>query len=386
MNGQKIGTHKDKRIYVYCVLIFLLICSYANYQIIHFDGRGYLILSFAWLFILTGRNIQYYIKQPPVIIWSILMAYHIINAIIKKSDNLTEQSIVSQTLISITLMILVSKVYVNNKELLYKFLIISTYYYLLIAYLYGDTETYGGRLSGFIYTTQLGQLAGVSCMIISMYIIYKKKWTLFYLYIYPIFIMLLAGARNGFLMVAFAFVCLAVPFLFKRKRVLILLVFIVLILINSFINTQLYERLITGAQESPLTTGTIWDDILGDRIFYYIVGYQNFIDNPITGIGLLNFSRFNFYNYPIHSEIMTHLAEGGLIALILYLSFKFYYIKFFIRNCSKNTIVLNQCLILFVSLAVLGLTARIYQYSFFFIIYGIINGEIIRITNNTDRI
>ena len=382
MNQSSAMPKLNKRIYIYCISIFLLVCSYANYQITGFDGRGNVMLILSWLIILPDKSIKRNFWITPITIWLILMAYHVINAYIKGSTTqLAEQSIISQVLISITLMLLVSKLYIYAKDLLFKTLILSTFYYLLIAYIYGDTETFDGRLSGFIYTTQLGQLAGVSCMIISMYIFFKKKLVLSVLYIFPIFIMLLAGARNGFLMVAFAFICLITPYIFKQKKTIFLIILIVAILLNNFIDSLLYERLTTGAQESTLTTGTIWDKILGDRIYYYIVGYWNFLDHPITGIGLLNFSTYNNYKYPIHSEIMTHLAEGGIIALLLYLYFKIYYIKFFIKHCSKNTSELNQCFILFIALIALGLTARIYQYQFFFIIYGIINGEIISLKN-----
>lgn len=372
-----------KQIYIFCCLIFLLLCSYANYQITKFDGHGYAMLMVTILFIVKyyqKANLKLYIFNPSVIFWGILMGYQYINAVVKDSPYLQEQSIASASLISLTLMILVSYLYNADRNALYKCLIISTIYYLLIAYIFGDTEKYDGRLSGFIYTTQLGQLSGVTCIIISMYIFYKQKINLFFLYLFPIFIMLLAGARNGFMMVVFAMICLAVPYIHKNRKTLFTILILIVVLFYIIQESNVLERLWTVNEDVEFTTGTIWDSILGDRILYYVMGYQNFVDNPFTGIGLLNFMDYNYYKYPIHSEIMTHIAEGGTIGLILYLCFKFWYIKKFKHLLTKETSVLNQCFIAFISLAVLGLTARIYHYSFFFILYGIINGEIIRLT------
>lgn len=372
-----------KKIYIFSILIFLLLCSFANYQITKIDGRGYFVLFIFAFFMIKyykSANLKLYIFNPPVLIWAGLMSYHIINAYIKNSPYLQEQSIISSSLQSLVFMIIVSYLYNTDRKVLFKCLIISTIYYLLMGYIYGNTEQYDGRLSGFIYTTQLGQLAGVTCLIISMYIFYRQKISLSWLYLFPIFIMLLAGARNGFMIVTFAMVCLAIPYFHKNRMTLLGISALVLGFFYIIQDSNVLERLWTVNEEVGYTTGTIWDSILGDRVYYYVIGYKNFTENPLTGIGLLNFMEYNRYVYPIHSEVMTHMTEGGIIGLILYLWFKMWYIKKFSRLCTKRTPELNQCLIMFVALAVLGLSARIYQYSFFFLLYGIINGEIIRLS------
>jgi hypothetical protein len=310
------------------------------------------------------------------------MTYHFINAVAKNSLYLQEQSIVSSSLKSLVLMIFVSYLYNVNRNALYKCLIISTTYYLLLAYIFSDTEKYEGRLSGFIYTTQLGQLSGVACLIISMFIFYKRKIHLSWLYIFPIFIMLLAGARNGLMMVAFAMACLSIPYFQNNKKNLFFCIVLIVGFYYVIQDSNILERLKSVNDEATFTTGTIWDSILGERVYYYVYGYKNFTDNPLTGIGLLNFMDYNLYRYPIHSEIMTHMAEGGIIGLILYLWFKLWYIRKFFYRCTKKTFFLHQCIVVFIALAILGLSARIYQYSFFFLLYGIINGEIIRLSKN----
>ena len=365
---------------ILCFFIFLLICSPANYQITGFDGRGVVVIICTWIFLLLTKQlkrIKKHILNPPVISWAVLMSYHLINAVGKTKTDIWHGGIPT-TVVSVTLMILISYIYCRNKLLLFKTLLVSTFYYLLIAYLYCNTTEADGRLSGFIYTTQLGQLAGVTCIIISMYLGVTQKMKLSFLYLYPLFIIVLAGARNGLLVAGFGFLCLFILYVFRNKKI-IFAGCILLIVVSTFLeDTHLFERLTdTNHGEILLASNTFLDNILGERIFYYTMGIKNFMDCPITGIGLLNFMDYNNYTYILHSEIMTHLAEGGLIAFFIYLYFKFWFIKNFLKYASRNTPYLNQCIVAFLALVVLGITARIFQYNFFFILYGIIIGEIL---------
>src|SRR5690606_29251954 len=80
-------------------------------------------------------------------------------------------------------------------------------------------------------------------------------------------------------------------------------------------------------------TGTFWDILLGERVTYYVVGFDNFQDSPLTGIGLLNYLNFNkTSDFIMHSEYMTHLTEGGIFGFLLYLAFICYVMKLFIKN------------------------------------------------------
>lgn len=195
--------------------------------------------------------------------------------------------------------------------------------------------------------------------------------------------MLLSGSRNGLLVVCFALVMLLVAYI-SKGNVLKMLFFIVLAFVgyNYLQTTEIYVRLMNVSSEySLIQTGTVWDKILGDRIYYYIIGFQNFLDNPIYGIGLLNFQEYNYYKYPLHTESMTHLAEGGLIGITLYILFLRSYIRQFVRFCSFRNILFNQMLVLFICIFVVGITARIYHYEFFFAMYGLIGGEILLLKN-----
>lgn len=309
-----------------------------------------------------------------VVVWGVLMAYHIINTYLTgNTEGMVSQNIVSSTIVSILLMILCAYLYSEDKVRLYWTLIIAFFYYLIIAYNFNEMHE-SGRLSGFLYTTQLGQLSGITCLVISMLIYATKKNIYSVLYVFPIFMMFLAGSRNGLAVVFFALIALAIPFLVKDRRMLLVVLVIGFILVNYLQDSLVWERR-DNQDGMNIETGTIFDTLLGDRIFYYVVGWQNFLDNPISGIGLLNFMDYNHYEYPLHTEPMTHLAEGGLIGASLYICFKWYFIKSFIRNFDLRNGYMLQCMVAFCTILIVGLSARIFHYTFFFVIYGIIIGE-----------
>ena len=89
--------------------------------------------------------------------------------------------------------------------------------------------------------------------------------------------------------------------------------------------TGLGARIQDDIEEAGLSelysTGTFFDYIAGERIYYYVVGAEIFKEHALTGIGLQNFKSYTGGNYPMHVEWLVHLAEGGIIAFVLYLTF-----------------------------------------------------------------
>ncbi len=57
-----------------------------------------------------------------------------------------------------------------------------------------------------------------------------------------------------------------------------------------------------------IKTGTILD-LLGERAIYYIVGWSNFLENPLFGIGL--------WNYQMYAKVVfLHLPYISLLYLL----------------------------------------------------------------------
>lgn len=368
----------------YYLLVFLILTHESNFYLItHTDGTGYglTILSALAIFLFV-RNHKIKTFTQSIIFWALLMSYHLLNCYFRGILN-PEYSIFTITVRNLALLTCVPFLYYQNRIKIIYIILFAFLYNLIATYLTGTTDESEERLTGIYYTTQLGQMAGLACCLISLLIYLQKKMWLYSLYIIPIGIMMLSGSRNGLLVVCFALVMLLVAYI-SKGNVVKMLFFIVLAFVgyNYLQTTEIYDRLMNVSSEySILQTGTVWDKILGDRIYYYVIGFQNFLDNPIYGIGLLNFQEYNNYKYPLHTESMTHLAEGGLIGITLYILFLRSYIRQFVRFCSFRNILFNQMLVLFICIFVVGITARIYHYEFFFAMYGLIGGEILLLTN-----
>lgn len=368
----------------YYLLVFLILTHESNFYLItHTDGTGYglTILSALAIFLFV-RNHKIKTFVQPIIFWALLMSYHLLNCYFRDILN-PEHSIFTITVRNLALLTCVPFLYYQNRIKIIYIILFAFLYNLIATYLTGTTDETEERLTGIYYTTQLGQMAGLACCLISLLIYLQKKTWLYSLYIIPIGIMMLSGSRNGLLVVCFALVMLLVAYI-SKGNVVKMLSFIVLAFVgyNYLQTTEIYDRLMNVSSEySLIQTGTVWDKILGDRIYYYVIGFQNFLDNPIYGIGLLNFQEYNNYKYPLHTESMTHLAEGGLIGITLYILFLRSYIRQFVRFCSFRNILFNQMLVLFICIFVVGITARIYHYEFFFAMYGLIGGEILLLKN-----
>lgn len=377
---------KDKYVYYISLLIFLLVTHDANYQLTRVDGYGrfeIILSALSFMYLYRRCNLKQFVTAP-LVTWMVLMIYHRINAYFCGVD-FSDFSIVSPTLFIFFILLFTPYLYIKNKELLFVTLICSYIWQLYWGYRLGEFEDYSGRLTGFIYTTQLGQMSGVACCIIAMYSTLKNKASYLLLMVFPIFIMFLAGARNGTLVVAFSLLCALYPYVHQKKSYLILAFILLVIFYNYFESSAIMERFQNSSEvELEIQTGTFLDYILGDRTIYYLFGFQNFLDHPINGIGLFHFRDYNQYIYALHTEPMTHLAEGGIIGFSLYLYYKFYFIKGFRRYWDSNNFQLVQNLIVFVCLMILGLTARIFHYPFFFPLYGIMIGEFIRIKNEIE--
>ncbi len=239
---------------------------------------------------------------------------------------------------------------------------------------------------GLIHPNNLAQASGMGLMYFA-YLKFRYNTTfkeLFLLSIIPILGIIMSTSRNGLLLVGIFAVTIIVAPLFsddnKKKSIYIIGSVVIILIVASvcgeslLIHTEGGERMLESNDyvEDELETGT-YLDLLGDRAWYYYLGWQNFVDNPIFGIGLWRFETYNDYPYPLHSEYMIHLAEGGIIGAILYGSFVISILKSLIKKISIEHSSLNYVLLMmFISYLVVGVTAREFYNSFFYPGLGVV--------------
>ncbi len=224
------------------------------------------------------------------------------------------------------------------------------------------------RLSGGIHLTQMGAAAGLTVFIIALLYHHSKYPILKVLpfLIVPLVIVIMAASRNGLIITIVGLSCLFIADLFTPQKsskklftLLLLAIPVTLVVFYLLQETYVGERLLgTKEQSESLSdsidyqTGTFLD-YLGDRTWYYVLGFSNFLDHPIFGIGFYNFKHYNDAPFIMHPEYMLEIAEGGLMACVLFftfiLSLLYYMTKLFV--CYRNE--MSFILLLFVLITIM---------------------------------
>jgi hypothetical protein len=142
-------------------------------------------------------------------------------------------------------------------------------------------------------------------------------------------------------------------------------------------NTIIGDRMNEVEEQGMKYNTTVYPilNLLGDRSYQYILGWEVFTKNPLTGIGLSNYRANTLSIYGIHSEYIVQLAECGLIGSIFFLLFIFW-IGLNLFRCWKDYSHLRiYSLIIiggFFAILFVSLTAWIYSFPIYFAGFGII--------------
>ncbi len=144
-------------------------------------------------------------------------------------------------------------------------------------------------------------------------------------------------------------------------------------------NSMIGERFEKGVAEGEIlnTSDIELLSLLGDRAVFYIGGWDVFVKHPLTGIGLRNYFHTTSRNYVLHTEYMVQLAENGLIGFILFMSFNYWYLSNLLAMWLKSQTNRKVMIVLtggILSILFISLTAWIYSFPQYFIVYGVVAG------------
>lgn len=353
-------------------------------------GFAVAFLTVSWLF-LQHRNKFTPILLSPASVWLILMVYHFINLKFNVGTDF-DLSLFTGNILPCFILYLCTYIayydfnfFIRNIVILYLVFII----FAVFAYLIGNTFDFDGRIGikGF-HPNVLGQYAGYYCLLLSIYIIcFKPKLIkICLLLVPPLTLIFYSESRNSFVILMFGVISYIIGYGLNKKLNISTIVKSLLMLVVFYYagmylldNTSLGERLLSGLSgdssqvKLQYASGTIFDTILGERVMYYVMGFEIFPNHPTFGIGLWNFVEYNPFEMPFHTEYMVHLVEGGLIAFSIDLIFIIRIIKLFI-TVRHRTHIYYQLLVCFVCILINGITARIFPYNQFFCVFGAIIG------------
>lgn len=239
-----------------------------------------------------------------------------------------------------------------------------------------DTERGGGVL---------GNALPLNACILTFFSIFayfkgwvNKKWLCLLLVfsLASIFFVATRKALAGWLFIVF------MPFLsnfdFRKPSSLYKLVLLIGVIYMAYQyvieETYLGERLMQTAEQGEESNESDVEalNFLGDRALQYIMAWDFFGENPITGIGLYNFQVVADFPMALHSEYMVQLCECGIIGSVLYLLFMSGLIAKIMIIYNRN----SKLFFVFVGgiLCILSFnfTAWTYQGTAYFAMYGII--------------
>lgn len=272
----------------------------------------------------------------PLLIWLALTFYHLINASIKHVPEINYVDYLRGLKCYASICIFTFLLSIDAKRT-FKGLFYTLAVWLVAAFLITG-YTAGHRLNGekviavsFGKNAALMAIAGIYWSII----VRESIFTIAYKLVFPVLVIILAQARNAFGMVGIMFIGYYYSMVMKCKMnvkqiILVIFLFVLSMIFIDYImnNTGLgdrfnhdFEEVAQDTYKAQHETGTAFDYVAGERIIYYVTGWEIFMKHPWTGIGLDNYQNYMRGNYPMHVEYMVHLAEGGIIAAILWLSF-----------------------------------------------------------------
>jgi len=155
----------------------------------------------------------------------------------------------------------------------------------------------------------------------------KRFFPLLLLFIFLDMLMIFATASRTAFVLAFGGMTLI--FLCTRQNILkkvIILSIISYILINAagfFGEFLIFERLKNTEQELAETEigDTFLGKHLGDRAVYFYHAPKIFLKHPLNGVGFNNYILYSPSEHVCHVEVMSQLAEEGILGFSLFLLF-----------------------------------------------------------------
>ncbi len=364
-------------------------------------GRMYMILAAtAIIFNINKKLFISTIKRAPIAIWLCWSIYVAIVWLVigKNSTNLNSSGFIFLKIFLPLISMIIScyETYKNPRKFIV-FLFCIYFIYSVIGVLFERGSDVSWERGGALLGNSLPLTTVCACFIASVCELkgWIKRYLLFVCFAIAMVCILTTATRKAFLAL---FIIVLFWYLAKNNRfnignILKLSLFAIVIYYVAMIildNTLLGERLFEAATNtnSYNTTNNKFLELLDDRAIFYVEGWFLFLKNPITGIGLRNFMVDVDFPHPIHSEYMVQIAETGIIGTTLYVIFYILIIRLILKT-RKNKLNSSIFLIMLGFIATIlfiSLTSWTYEFSRYYVIFGLIIGYSYYLIHNRNEI
>lgn len=322
----------------------------------------------------------------PYLFWGIWVLFSIFNSYFKGCQLEYPILFYFELFRNFVVLYIASLEFRRNSNYFLKFISVCLLLYALGSFFTLQDFKNSGRILSFSGNTAVLLLMFLSAFGALQYYYKKLSFKMFLFYLFVALYFAVVGATRkaigGIAIILFMTILANLNIRSFKKVSFTIASFVVIYFAFNYMleNTFLGERFLMAEEAKdrfiPYQFRDHWFfNFVGDRAGYYIRGWQYFIDNPWTGIGLRNFAVFDYDKHTLHTEYMVQLTECGIIGSSLYLLFmgwmayNLLYIFFKIEKRETLIYVGMYGAILFVSF-----TAWTYSFPIYFIVFGVIIG------------
>jgi hypothetical protein len=353
-------------------------------------GRTLLFVSFVALlgslWLLQWKRYLLLLKNPVFLCWTALVVFSLLNSMIKGYDDVwgfwhfVRYNYFQPYLFLAVILIEFAK---NRTKCLYALLT-----GLLLYLILGAVHMTVGR-EGRIEAQELGNMLAlnaattifVTCVSFNYNLLSKK---FFYgMVAFCLFIIMMSATRKAL----GASVFLLAGFWISRNSDTSLKSFFQLALfalVAYFSLSYISENTLLGQRVSTEQTKTLSEMagykhmnaflavLTGDRALHYVMGFELFLKNFWTGIGIANFMKTTGFVVRLHTEYMVQLCENGIIGFSLLISVYVLLLRKLIRKILAGQRMVIMGLSGLFALLFLNITAWTYNLLFAMIFYALI--------------
>lgn len=365
------------------------------------DGMGRIqIVATVIVLFMSAARYHKRILNAPYLIWWIWCAYAIINTEIKGGLAESTNPLLMYTyIISGALVFFLSAIeYECNSKRFLRFLFITLSVYLITGCLdmsdveFGDTTR---TLSSF---GNMLPITGALFIYIIMFQFIKKEISIKIVIISLIvitMIIFMSATRKAFgaalIILTFYFLSYIVENPKSSIRNIAFIFLLCLVVSNLMEDSVLSNRFEVGMENAGSNeyTSNIFLKLLDDRAIMYVKGWEIFLDNWLTGIGLFHFREYTGHSHVLHSEYMVQLAECGIIGFTLFVTLYIYILRrllsLLFKRKGTQIVLFNIGMIM--AILFISFTAWTFQFVIHFICLGTAMGylNVLATENETEE-
>ena len=355
-------------------------------------GRTTLFLTLIVFFLnLRNKNFREIAFGAPCIIWLLWVIFSATNVLIQ-GYHVTEIPysffVIQRLFAPYVVLVIAAFEYARNRNLFLKVMLYSFLLYSIIGFYFMDNY-YVAQQEGRDANNSLGNLLAINAVFIIFFAallnnfkeLNQKKLYLFI--VFSFFIIIASATRKAVGAASIIYISLVLSQIKLNLTNLIKLGVIIFVISFTFNfvmeNTFLGERFVEEAEKEIYTGNNPFLKLVGDRAMNYIEGYEIFLDNPLFGIGVKNYTHYTHSTHVLHTEYMVQMCEHGLVGLVLFILFYSTIIYQQLKVKAVNSKFKSSKFIMLGAIAAIlfmGITAWIYDFAFYYAVIGTVVGNI----------